>query len=209
MIESNPPKWLLWAREIHAIGQTGLFYTQNEFDRLRYQQLLDMSENMISTYGEVPPETLKIAMTAQPGYVTPKVDVRGAVFKDDQVLMVKEWSDGNWSLPGGYADVNETPSKMVEREVREESGFIVKARKIVGLYESNHDRQPVEVFHAYKILFLCDLLDGTATTSIETTEVKFFPLDQLPTFSSSRTRLEHIQEAHAHLLDPTRPAVFS
>jgi ADP-ribose pyrophosphatase YjhB (NUDIX family) len=209
MTEFDVPKWLLWARELHAIGQSGLFYSVNVFDKQRYQRLVDLSAEMISTYADIPPEPLKIALTSQAGYITPKVDVRGAVFKDDQILMVKEWSDGCWSLPGGWADVNEPPSAMVEREVWEESGFRVKARKIIGVYESNHDRQPVQVFHVYKLIFLCDLVDGKATPSYETPEVGFFSLDKLPPFSSARTRMEHIQEAHAQLLDPTRPTVFS
>lgn len=208
MNDSSPSQWLLWGRELHAIGQTGLYYSQNEFDRIRYQRVAEIAGSIISSLGSLPLEPLKIALNAQPGYVTPKVDVRGAIFHEDQILMVKEWSDGKWSLPGGYADVNEAPSRMVEREVWEESGLVVKAAKLVGVYESNHDRQPVEVFHAYKLLFLCDWIEGSLTPSIETPEVRFFSLDALPEFSPCRTRLDHIQEAYAHLKDPNRPAVF-
>ena len=144
----------------------------------------------------------------QTGYATPKVDVRAAVFKEGQILLVQERSDGGWSLPGGWADVNERPSAMVEREVWEESGFQVRARKVVGVYESNHDRQPLTVYHAYKVVFLCDLLGGEARASNETLDVGFFGLDQLPPFSPNRTKLRFVQEAFAHLQDPRRPAAF-
>src|SRR5512133_3623528 len=110
--ESSVPNWLRWAREIHMIGQTGLYYAQNEFDRLRFQRLVEMSAEMISSNIGIPEKQVLAALGAQAGYVTPKVDVRGAIFNDGKVLLVKEITDGLWSLPGGWADVNEAPSKM-------------------------------------------------------------------------------------------------
>ncbi len=202
------PQWLRWAREIHQIGQTGLYFTQNEFDRQRFQRLMDLAAEMINEHVEQPLEEIKAALCAQPGYITPKVDVRGAVFKDDRILMVREMLDGLWSLPGGYADVNEAPSSMVEREILEETGIHAKARRVVGVYEANHDREPVNVFHCYKVLFLCDFQNGTPRPSYETTEVQFYRLDELPELSINRTQERHIREAFLQLHDPTRPAVF-
>ena len=149
------------------IGQTGCYYAQNEFDRLRFQRLVEMSAEMISSNIGIPEKQVLAALGAQDGYVTPKVDVRGAIFNDGKVLLVKEITDGLWSLPGGWADVNEAPSKMVEREVKEETGLTVVARKIVGIYEANHDREPINVFHCYKVLFLCDYLNGELCVSHE------------------------------------------
>lgn len=202
------PQWLKWAREIHQIGQTGLYFTQNEFDRQRFQRLMDIAADMINDHVDQPLEEVQAALCAQPGYITPKVDVRGAVFKDGQILMVKEMLDGLWSLPGGYADVNESPSSMVEREIMEETGIKAKARRVVGVYEANHDRDPVNVFHCYKVLFLCDYLEGSPRPSFETLEVKFYSLDELPELSIHRTQERHIREAFLHLQDTNRPAVF-
>lgn len=204
----NVPNWLRWAREIHMIGQTGLYYAQNEFDRLRFQRLVEMSAEMISSNIGIPEKNVLAALGAQEGYVTPKVDVRGAIFKDGKVLLVKEITDGLWSLPGGWADVNEAPSRMVEREVKEETGLTVAARKIVGIYEANHDRQPINVFHCYKVLFLCDYLNGELCVSHETPELDYYNLDQLPPLSTNRTRENYIMEAYKHFCDPSLPAVF-
>jgi ADP-ribose pyrophosphatase YjhB (NUDIX family) len=206
--ESDVPNWLRWAREIHVIGQTGLYYAQNEFDRFRFQRLVEMAAEMISSNIGIPEKQVMAALSAQGGYVTPKVDVRGAVFKDGQILLVKEITDGLWSLPGGWADVNEAPSKMVEREVKEETGLTVVARKIVGLYEANHDREPINVFHSYKVLFLCDYLNDELCPSYETPEVNYYPLDNLPPLSTNRTRETYIMEAYKHFCDPSLPAVF-
>jgi ADP-ribose pyrophosphatase YjhB (NUDIX family) len=208
MAQGNASRWLEWAREIQAIGQTGVFYSQNDFDRQRYSRLIDIASEIVAEHTRHPVEEIRQVFLAQPGYATPKVDVRAAVFRNDQVLLVREWSDGLWSLPGGWADVNQPPSLMTEREVWEESGFKVKARKMVGVFEANHDREPITVYHAYKFVFLCDLVSGKATTSNETTAVDFFPLDQLPPFSAARTSLRMIEEAYAHLHDPTRAAAF-
>lgn len=202
------PKWLKWSREIHQIGQTGLYFTQNEFDRQRFHRLMDISAEMIQNHVDQPLEEVQAALCAQDGYVTPKVDVRGAVFRNDEILMVKEMADGLWSLPGGWADVNDAPSDMVEREVLEETGLRVKARKVVGVYEANHDRDPVNVFHCYKVLFLCDYLDGSLQTSYETSQVQFYKLDELPKLSIHRTQERYIHEAYLHHKDPSRQAMF-
>jgi ADP-ribose pyrophosphatase YjhB (NUDIX family) len=206
--EKDVPNWLRWARELHAIGGVGLLYSENEFDRLRYQRLVEMSAEMISSHSDIPEEDVKIALGAQAGYVTPKLDVRGAVFMNGQVLLVKEVTDGLWSLPGGWADVNEAPSHMVEREVLEETGLTVAARKIVGVYEANRNREPIEVFHSYKLLFLCDYLQGDLRISHETPEVKYYPLENLPPLSTNRTKENYIIEAYRHFCDPSLPAVF-
>ena len=202
------PAWLAWVREIHQIGQTGLYYSQNEFDRERFQRLVGLSAEFIQKYSTGELENIQVALNAQPGYVTPKVDVRGAVFRGEDVLMVKEITDGRWSLPGGWADVNEAPSKMVEREVSEETGLRVKAKKLVAVYEANHDREPVNVFHSYKLLFLCDEIEGELRTSFETPEVRFFNRKQLPELSLFRTQERYIDSAFRHKLSLDLPTEY-
>jgi ADP-ribose pyrophosphatase YjhB (NUDIX family) len=206
--ESCTPHWLIWARQIHQIGQTGSFFAGNEFDRQRYRQLIDIAIAMISQHLPESEDQIRVALCAQPGYITPKVDVRAAVFREGKILMVREMADGLWSLPGGWADVNDAPSAMVEREVREESGLIVKARKLVGVFEGNHDREPLDVFHSYKLVFLCNYLSGDLQTSIETTAVDFFDPASLPPLSIHRTQERYIREACLHLQDPGKATVF-
>ncbi|HVN55925.1 MAG TPA: NUDIX hydrolase [Anaerolineaceae bacterium] len=202
------PLWLDWARDIQAIGQTGLHFSSNDFDRMRYQRLIDIASEIFSKASDLPVETFNQIFMAERGYACPKIDVRAAVFQEDRVLLVRERQDGGWSLPGGWADVNEPPSSMVEREVREESGYQVKACQVIGVYEANHDREPIAVYHAYKIVFLCDLLGGEATISNETSAVGFFNVDDLPPLSPFRTQPRYIQDAYALLHDPALSAVF-
>jgi 8-oxo-dGTP pyrophosphatase MutT (NUDIX family) len=201
-------QWLEWAREIQAIAQTGLHFTANEFDRQRYTRLAEISAEIFSEYTGAEKEGLVQIFLAQTGYATPKVDVRAAVIRDGQLLMVRERADGGWSMPGGWADVNEAPSTVAEREVWEESGYRVKARSLVGVYEANGGVAPIGVFHAYKLVFLCDLLGGTATTSNETTDVGFFDPDHLPTLSDRSTPPRVIERVFAHYHDPSLPVDF-
>jgi 8-oxo-dGTP pyrophosphatase MutT (NUDIX family) len=130
------------------------------------------------------------------------------VFRDDKLLLVRERIDGSWTLPGGWADVGNEPAAAAERETWEEAGFKVKATKVIGVYDANRI-EPMSLFHAFKIVFLCDLLGGTAQPSAETTEVDFFGLDEVDDLDfSQRTRPRHILDAFAAWRNPHRPTVF-
>jgi ADP-ribose pyrophosphatase YjhB (NUDIX family) len=202
------PKWLEWAREIEALAQTGLHYAENEYQRQRYHRLMEIAAEIVVEHSNLEFSSLVEMFKRQIGYATPRVDVRGAVFKDKRILLVRERMDGGWTLPGGWADVGDIPSEAAEREVWEEAGFEVKAQKVVGVYDANRSG-PLELFHAFKIIFLCDLLGGEARPSIETSEVAFFDLDQIPrVLSGERTKLRHIHDAFSCLEDPTCPTVF-
>lgn len=208
MIESEG-KWLRWAREIQSLAQTGLFYARNHFEEERAQRLLEISAIIVAEYAEISPTEALVAFTAQPGYVTPKVDVRAAVFEGDELLLVREANDGGWTLPGGWADVGETPRTAIEREVLEEAGLEVKVTRLVGVYDANRVEDSLSLFHAYKLIFLCDRNSGDLSPSIETTEVGFFPVDDLPQpFSGYRTTHRHIEDALKARRDPAWQAVF-
>jgi ADP-ribose pyrophosphatase YjhB (NUDIX family) len=202
------PRWLEWAREIQALAQTGALYSENSYQRERYQRLSEIAAEMISEQSNLVYEPLVNVFREQVGYATPRVDVRGAVFQNGKLLLVRERVDGGWTMPGGWADVGDVPSEAAEREVWEEAGFHVKARKVIGVYDANR-AEPMELFHAYKIIFLCELIDGEARTSTETSEVEFFEADDIPAeMSGERTRPRHIQDAFAALADSNRPTVF-
>jgi ADP-ribose pyrophosphatase YjhB (NUDIX family) len=202
------PRWLAWAREIQALSQTGLHYAENNYQRQRYLRLAEIAVEMLHTGSGVDQAALQEGFAVQRGYATPKVDVRGAVFQDGCLLMVRERLDGRWTLPGGWADVGNVPSEAAEREVLEEAGFIVKARKLVGVYDNNR-LLPLEVFHAFKLVFLCEILGGTPSPSDETSEVCFFARSEIPEqLSGERTLPRHIQDAFAALGDPDCPTVF-
>jgi len=208
MTEINQSRWLEWAREIQALSQTGLAYSDNDFDTQRYQRLTEITAEIVQSYTGFPKEPLLQNFLAQPGYATPKVDVRGAVIRDGKILLVQERSDERWCMPGGWADVGEIPSEMVVREVWEESGFEVVPRKVIGVYDANRGGIPLEFYHAYKIVFQCEIAAGEARPSNETLAVGFFSPDDLPPLSSARTNERHLAEVFAHYRDYNRPAAF-
>jgi ADP-ribose pyrophosphatase YjhB (NUDIX family) len=181
------PKWLEWARELQAIAQNGLTFCHNPFDEERYNEVRRIAAEIMSSYSKVDSELILNLFAQEKGYATPKIDVRGVVFRDNKILLVKEIIDGGWTLPGGWADPNETPSESVEREVFEESGFKVKATKLLALYD--RDKQghyPPLPFHVYKAFFLCEIIGGSETLSKETDGVGFYIQDELPNLSASR-----------------------
>lgn len=208
MTDNTLPRWLAWARELQALGQTGLTFCEGEYDRQRYTRMLGLAAEITREFTDLPATALVTNFAAQPGYATPKIDVRGAVVRDGKILLVQERRDGRWCMPGGWADVGDRPSDMVAREVREESGFLVIPRKVIGVFDANRDGTPIEFYHAYKIVFLCELTGGVATPSDETSAVDFFDFDALPPLSTARTHARHLAEVRAHLGDATRPAAF-
>ena len=207
-MDQQAPQWLCWARELQAIAQTSLHYVENDYQRQRFQRILELAAEISEVYTRLPAAEWSATFNAQKGYATPKVDVRGVVFRDGKLLMVRERADGGWTLPGGWADVGDVPSKAAEREVWEEAGFRVRARRVIGVYDANRTG-PLEFFHAFKIIFLCDLIDGIATPSDETSEVCFFGRDELPEqLSGERTRPRHLVQAFAMVDNPDLPTFF-
>jgi ADP-ribose pyrophosphatase YjhB (NUDIX family) len=199
---------LEWARKLQAIAQNGLAFSRDPFDRERYLQLEDLAATMLSTELEAPPDAVRALWKDQQGYATPKVDVRGGVFRGDQVLLVRERSDGRWTLPGGWADVNEAPSEAVAREILEESGYRARAVKLAALLDKNRHPHPPGIHHIYKLFFLCELTGGSPGTSDETDAVEFFPVGALPELSTGRVLAAQIERLHRHQLDPALPTDF-
>jgi ADP-ribose pyrophosphatase YjhB (NUDIX family) len=208
MTHEQEPTWLAWAREIQALSQIGLAFADNEHQRSDFRRLREIAAEMVEYSTATPKEECLSVFSVQPGYATAKIDVRGAVIREGSILLVQEKKDGLWCMPGGWADVGELPSDMVAREVEEESGFLVKPSKLIGVFDANRSGKRLEFFHAYKIVFLCEILGGEPRSSLETLDVGFFSFDDLPPLSSNRTNERHLQEVRAHMLDPARLAAF-
>ena len=201
---------LQWARKVQAIAQNGLTFTQDPFDRERYQQLQELVTTILTSQLAITPEQLQGLWVGDDGYATPKVDVRGGVFDQDKVLLVRERSDGKWALPGGWVDVGDGPAFAVEREIREESGYLAKAVKLAALFDKNNPAHghPPSILHIYKLFFLCELTGGTPTLSNETDGVDFFPVSSLPPLSTGRTTQSEIERLHEHHLNRGLPTDF-
>ncbi|MBL8671748.1 MAG: NUDIX hydrolase N-terminal domain-containing protein [Alphaproteobacteria bacterium] len=204
------PDWLHWARRIQAIAQNGLTYADSQFDRDRYQQLQQLAVEILAAHTGEAPATIDAWTRIQPGYATPKVDVRAACFRDGRILMVRERSDERWCLPGGWADVGDGPAEAAEREVAEESGFTAKARKVIAVRDCNRTggTPPLALVHAFKVTFLCDITGGEASPDHEILEVGFFARHEIPPLSRNRTNEALLDECFRHLDEPGRPTAF-
>lgn len=206
--ENKSFKWLEIAREIQQLSQTGAAFAVTDYEKDRYKRLTEIVAEIIEHHTDLEKDAVLKILMDHPGYATPKVDVRAAVIKGGKILLVQESTDNRWAMPGGWADIGNLPSEVAIRETKEESGFDVKPVKVIGVYDANRVEGKLEFFHAYKIVFLCELLGGEAKTSDETLDVKFFPFDDLPPLSMKRTNFKHLDEIQLHLKDQNRPAYF-
>lgn len=196
------------ANSLFAVAQNGLLYSKDVFDIERYSQIQKIAASILSEKSNLTAEQILDIFSCEKGYATPKVDVRGAVFEDNKILLVKERTDQLWSLPGGWVDINESPSEAVCKEIWEESGFETKAIKLMALYDKNKHAHPAQLPHTYKLFFICKLIGGEKKTSIETSEVEFFKRDQLPALSLHRVVQSQIERAFEHMKDINLPTDF-
>jgi ADP-ribose pyrophosphatase YjhB (NUDIX family) len=196
------------SRRLLALSQTGLHFSGDEYDRERYREVAQIGSQLLALESSLAPENLRAMWEVEDGYATPKVDVRGAVFRGDQVLMVKERADGKWTLPGGWADVNDTPSVAVEKEIEQESGFTARAVKLAAVFDRHKHNHPNYLFHVWKMFFICEITGGDFRTSYETTAVEFFSVDQLPELSTGRITAAQIQRVYRHHLDRSLATEF-
>lgn len=207
---TSVPHWLTWARKVQAIAQVGLTFAENDYDRERYAELHELAIEMFATQTGADQRTVSAWFAIQPGYATPKVDVRGACFRAGKLLLVRERSDGGWCLPGGWADVGDVPSLAAEREVAEEAGYECKAQKVIGVFDANRHGEPLSAYHGYKLIFKCEIRGGYGKPNHETDGVDFFSRAEIAALplSTPRSSLEQLLECFAHLDDPTRATVF-
>jgi len=180
----DEPQWLSIARELRAIAQTGLTFSADRFDRQRYERVRELAGSMLAMGSGADYDVVLRILLDDKGYATPKVDVRGAAFVDGRVLLVREISDGKWTLPGGWADVNQTAGECVVREIAEDIDSI------------------------YKMFFICEITGGAARVSDETSEVAFFARGELPPLSLGRTTAAQIDRMFLHAERPDLPADF-
>lgn len=198
--------WLDWARRLDAMARIGAAFATNPHEVRRYAELQAMAKEMLAELHDRPEVDLPDLYAPTEGYVTPKVDVRVAVFDESgRILLVREAADGTWSMPGGWADVGDSPAQSAVREVREESGFDVELTKLVGLFDAHN---PHSAFSAHKVLFAGRVIGGAPGGDHETDAVGFFAIDDLPPLCSHRTPRRVLEEAFTHWNLPELPAHF-
>ena len=205
----DEPQWLRIARELRAIAQTGLAFTADRFDRQRYDRVRELAASMLARGSGESYDVIIDILNRDSGYATPKVDVRGAAFVDGRVLLVREISDGKWTLPGGWADVNQSAAECVVREIAEESGFEARTLKLAAVRDyQKSGHPPRNVDSIYKMFFICEITGGSARASDETSEAAFFPREALPPLSLGRTTAAQVERMFQHAEQPSLPTDF-
>jgi ADP-ribose pyrophosphatase YjhB (NUDIX family) len=197
------------ALRLRAIAQTGTAYSRDRFDLARFAEVSDLAERLLADAAAVPLDDVRSAFALEEGYPTPKVDVRGVVFSDDgRLLLVREISDGRWTLPGGWADTTDTPSEATVREVREEAGLEVRATKLLAVYDrAKHPHAPLP-FRVYKLFFRCEGAGVPEPDGHEVDAAAYFGAHELPPLSESRVTPEQIARMFAHAADPSLPTDY-
>jgi ADP-ribose pyrophosphatase YjhB (NUDIX family) len=197
-------------RSLQALARTGLHFGRDEYDRDRYEQIERIAAELLAGGSGLSADELRAAWSVETGYVTPKIEVRGAVFRpeDGRVLLVRETCDGLWTLPGGWADVNDSPSWAVRREIEQEAGFRTRVTKLAALYDRSLHGHTPSLFHSWKAFFLCEIEGGEARGSHETDAVDFFPPDDLPPMSVGRCTAQQVLRMRHHWRTPGIPTDF-
>ena len=187
------------ARELEAMAQTGLHFTKDTYDKERYERLRAISTSLLAEHSQLAPEAIHAWSAAEFGYATPKVDTRAVIVQEEQVLLIREDADGGrWTLPGGWADVNDTPSSAIAREVKEECGYEVEVKQLLAVLDrEKQGHEPPFPYHIYKLFFHCVITGGEAVATSESSESRFFPVTDLPELSVSRVKAKQIQRFHA------------
>ncbi len=209
MDASSDTRWADWCKRLQAIAQNGLTFAHDHYDTERYQEVRQIAAEMIAAGSGLETAAVLGVLEKETDYATPKTDVRGIVFRDDKILLVRERSDGGWTPPGGWADVGASPAENVVREIYEEAGFTTRAEKLLAVFDrSKHPHTPPFPFHVYKLFILCTITGGKETTSSETDSVGFFGETEIPNLSIGRITPAQIHRMFEHHRHPDLPTDF-
>ena len=184
--------WLKWAMEIQSIAQIGLTYTKDEYDKERYEQLRNIASEMLSYKTDIPVDKVKNLFCNEQGYQTPKLDTRAAIFKDDKILLVHE-KNGFWSLPGGWVDILESIESNTIKEVKEETGLDVVAKKVIAIQDRNKHNTPIYPYGVCKVFVECEVMGGEFVENIETVEIGYFSIDNLPRLAEEKCTPKQVE----------------
>lgn len=201
-------KWLEWAKQIQAISQAGLAYSKDPYDLERFEMLRELSVEIVSGYADVETDKVRGLFARETGYATPKVDVRGVVFQDGKILLVRERLDGAWALPGGWADIGLSPKEVAVKELKEEAGLDVRAVRLLGVLDKKFHDHPPSPWHVYKMFVLCEILGGELQAGMETLQADFFAENELPELSTERNTEKQLRWLFESVRNPGAAVVL-
>ncbi len=187
--------WLDIAKELQALGHTGANFTESHYDKERYERIIELSIEIFEQHSQMERPEIQKMHADDLEYITPKVDVRALIFEKDKVLLISEDADdGRWTVPGGWADVNASPSENVIREVKEESGFDCEVVRLLGaLDRDKQGHAKPHPYHVYKLFYQCKIMGGVHTPNFESSKMGWFPVCQLPELSEARILPQQIR----------------
>lgn len=180
---------LRWAESLAGVARTGIGFTDSQFERERYEEVLkiagdikaaaELGEGALDGDGHVS-EWMKDVGRGVPGYVTPKVAVGAAVTNDDgELLLIQRADSGIWLYPTGWCDVGYSAPEVVVKEVLEETGYDVEPVRLIGVLDGMRlgaSRVPL-----YSLLFFCRVVGGSMKIHpLECTDAGWFRRDNLP-----------------------------
>ncbi|MBS1513185.1 MAG: NUDIX hydrolase [Bacteroidetes bacterium] len=172
---------------LKAIAEIGLLYSTNGYDRERYEELQQISYQMLQQVSSHDEATLKQYFPLAKDYPTAKVDIRGMIITDEnKIVMVKESLDGKWSIPGGWADVGYSPKEVIIKECKEETGLDVEVLSLLAVFDKKKHPHPPQPHYAYKMVFHCRALSSAIIKGHDVLEVGFFNIHALPELSEER-----------------------
>jgi ADP-ribose pyrophosphatase YjhB (NUDIX family) len=182
------------AKQLKAIADVGLLYCKNEYDKERYEEIQEISLQLLHQISGHDIEALKTSFPIAVDYPTAKVDVRGLVLSPDRnILLVQERADGRWSLPGGWADVGYSPKEVIVKECKEETGLDVVVQRLLALFDKRLHPHPPQPFYVYKLVFYCEAVSANITKGFDVQEVRYFAIDALPQLSEDRILKSQIE----------------
>lgn len=179
-------------RRLLAIAEAGIFYGRDEFDQERYEELKTIALSLISQIGNEELSELSWLTDADTGYPTPKIDVRAYIKEENKILLIEDTRSKEWALPGGYAEVGLTPKENIQKEVLEETGLNVAVNELLGVFDTNLRKDIPQMYQYYKMIFRCSVISGSFQKNLETSNIGFFALDELPKLSLKRTTKEQL-----------------
>lgn len=174
-------------KRVKALADTGLVYSENDYAKERYEELIRISIELLSVAGNTGIEVLQDFFLPEKDYPTVKVDVRGFVLNNrNEVLMAKERIDQKWTIPGGWADIGDSPSEAVIKEIEEETGLHTRVERLLAIYDKRCHPHPPQPLYVYKLIFLCEIAGGELRHGYDMQGAAFFPMDKLPELSKDR-----------------------
>lgn len=181
-------------KRIQALAEIGLHYSESAYDSERYEELHEISLQLLSEISDVPIEKIVPVIEEKNGYKTPKVDVRSVVFNEnDEILLIQEKVDKCWAMPGGWTDISYSPGEVAVKECMEEAGLKVKPTRLLAIMDKQKQNMPPAFEYVYKIFLLCEKLDDNISTGSETINVGWFKENELPELSLPRNTNKQIK----------------